>query len=54
MHYLVIDPDQMLLMHHQRLGEDILTRVLLEGKIFLDPPEIEVKLDELYGIGAPG
>ncbi len=48
-HYLIIDPDETLVIHHQRRGEDILTRILREGVIALDPPGIEVAVGEIYG-----
>jgi Uma2 family endonuclease len=50
-HYLIIDPDEMLVIHHQRRGDDILTRILREGTIALDPPGIEVAMGEIYGGG---
>jgi Uma2 family endonuclease len=50
-HYLIIDPDEMLVIHHQRHGEDILTRILRDGAIALDPPGIEVAVGEIYGGG---
>jgi Uma2 family endonuclease len=51
-HYLIIDPDEVLVIHHQRRGDDILTRILRDGTIALDPPGIEVKVAEIYGVGA--
>ena len=49
-HYLIIDPDEMLVIHHQRRADDdILTRILREGTIALDPPGIEVAVAEIYG-----
>jgi Uma2 family endonuclease len=51
-HYLIIDPDEMLVIHHQRRADDdILTRILRDGAILLDPPGIEVKVAEIYGGG---
>ena len=51
-HYLIIDPDEMLVIHHQRRGDDdILTRILRDGAITLDPPGFEVKVAEIYGAG---
>ncbi len=49
-HYLIIDPDKVLVIHHQRHGEDILTRILRDGTIALDPPGMEVKVREIYGV----
>ncbi len=51
-HYLIIDPEEVLVIHHQRRGEDILTRIVREGAIALDPPGIEVAVAEIYGAGA--
>jgi Uma2 family endonuclease len=51
-HYLIIDPDDVLVIHHQRHGEDILTRICREGTIALDPPGIEVAVGEIYGVGS--
>jgi len=49
-HYLIIDPDEMLVIHHQRRDDDdILTRILRDGAITLDPPGIEVAVGEFYG-----
>ena len=51
-HYLIIDPDETLVIHHQRRGEDdIQTRIFREGTITLDPPGFEVKVAEIYGGG---
>jgi Uma2 family endonuclease len=50
-HYLIIDPDEVPVIHHQRRGDDILTRILRDGAIALDPPGFEVKVIEIYGGG---
>ena len=51
-HYLIIDPDETLVIHHQRRADDeILTRILREATIALDPPGIEVEVAEIYGGG---
>jgi Uma2 family endonuclease len=48
-HYLIIDPDEPLVIHHQRReGGDILTRIYREGTIALDPPGLEISLAEIY------
>lgn len=48
-HYLVIDPDRPLVFHHAR-GNDgtILTKIVSEGTIALDPPGIEIALVDIY------
>jgi Uma2 family endonuclease len=52
-HYLVIDPDKPLVIHHARKDDDsILTRIVSEGTIILDPPGIELSIADIYP--APG
>jgi Uma2 family endonuclease len=52
-HYLVIDPDKPLIMHHARKDDgSILTRIMTEGAIVLEPPGIELSVADLYP--APG
>jgi len=52
-HYVIVDPDEVLVIHHQRQGADVLTRLLRDGTIRLDPPGIEVTVAEIYGAGEP-
>jgi Uma2 family endonuclease len=48
-HYLIVDPTQTLVLHHSRGGGDtILTRVIREGIIALDPPGLELALGDIY------
>lgn len=48
-HYLIIDPDEPLVIHHARGdGGTIVTRVIPEGAVTLDPPGLEFQLAELY------
>jgi Uma2 family endonuclease len=48
-HYLIVDPDQSLIIHHQRRdGGEILTRIVREGTITLEPPGIELALEEIH------
>jgi Uma2 family endonuclease len=51
-HYLIVNPDAPLIIHHQRHGADILTRIVREGTIKLDPPGIEVAVGEIYDTSA--
>lgn len=52
-HYLIVDPDKPLIIHHARREDDtILTRIVREGAIALDPPGLELALAEIYG-GSP-
>jgi Uma2 family endonuclease len=48
-HYLIVDPDKPLVVHHARsAGETILTRVVTQGTIELDPPGLVVALADIY------
>jgi Uma2 family endonuclease len=51
-HYLIVNADAPLIIHHQRHGDDILTRIVREGTIKLDPPGMEVSVGEIYGASA--
>ena len=49
-HYLIIDPDKTLIVHHARgTGGTILTHVVNAGSIMLDPPGIEITVADIYG-----
>ena len=47
-HYLVVDPTRSLILHHSRAGDAILTRIVTEGAIVLDPPGLEFALADVY------
>ena len=48
-YYLIVDPTQPLIVHHSRGTRDtILTRILREGVIALDPPGLELALRDIY------
>ena len=50
MHYLVLDTARRLIIHHARAGGGtILTRVVTEGVIPLDPPGLELALADVFG-----
>jgi Uma2 family endonuclease len=49
-HYLIVDPDGPPLIHHQRQADaTILTRLVDEGRVHLDPPGIEIAVAEVFG-----
>ena len=49
-HYLVIDPDRPLLIHHKRgTGDAIETRIATGASLRLDPPGLDVDLGEILG-----
>jgi Uma2 family endonuclease len=48
-HYLIVDPDQRLVVHHARgEGDAIATRIIKKGELRLDPPGIEAAVEELF------
>jgi Uma2 family endonuclease len=48
-HYLIVDPDKRIVIHHARgTGDVVATRILSEGVLRLDPPGIEVAIGELF------
>ena len=49
-HYLIVHPEQRLVIHHQRgEGDLIATRILADGVLSLDPPGFSVRIDDLLG-----
>ncbi len=50
-HYLILDPDRRVMIHHRRgHAGAIETRVLREGAVVLDPPGFEAKVAEFFAI----
>ena len=48
-HYLIVDPEKPRIIHHARADSDtILTRIVSEGSIRLDPPGLEIAVAEIY------
>jgi Uma2 family endonuclease len=51
-HYLIVDPDKRLVIHHSRgESETVATRIATEGILALDPPGVEVMVADFF---APG
>lgn len=49
-HYLIVSPDERLILHHARgEGATILTKIVREGTIALDPPGLEISVEDVYG-----
>jgi Uma2 family endonuclease len=49
MHYLIVDPEQPLIIHHaRRENGSIFTAIVREGTIALDPPGLELALADIY------
>jgi Uma2 family endonuclease len=48
-HYLIVDPVKPCIIHHARAaGDTILTRVVSDGSIKLDPPGLEITTADIY------
>ena len=48
-HYLIVDPDRRVVIHHQRGGGEVIeTRIRTEGALALDPPGIELTIPDLF------
>jgi Uma2 family endonuclease len=48
-HYLILDPDRRVMIHHRRgHAGAIETRVLREGKVVLDPPGFDAQVAEFF------
>jgi hypothetical protein len=48
-HYLVIDPDKRIVIHHaRREGDEIATRIISDGDIPLDPPGVVIPHAALF------
>jgi Uma2 family endonuclease len=53
-HYLIVDPTQRVILHHSRgTGDTIITRIVTEGRIALDPPGLELVLSDIYEVERP-
>ncbi len=51
-HYLMVDSDRRILIHHRRDdGDAIATRILASGPLRLDPPGLELDVEDLFGPG---
>ena len=48
-HYLILDPENRVVIHHARIdGAQAATRILHAGPLRLDPPGIEVEVEALF------
>jgi Uma2 family endonuclease len=48
-HYLIVDPDERLVAHHERREDGVIvTHILTQGAARLDPPGIDLALADLY------
>ncbi len=49
-HYLIVNVDRRILIHHARSGQDLTTRILGAGDLRLEPPGIDVRVEDLFGM----
>lgn len=47
-HYLMIDPDRRVVIHHHRTGNAIETTFVQDGTLVLDPPGLELPVASLF------
>ena len=47
-HYLIIDPDRRVMIHHKRGADAIETRILRDGLVRLDPPGLEAEVAAFF------
>lgn len=48
-HYLIVEPERAVVIHHRRTGETTFeTRFLREGSLVLDPPGLECDIGEIF------
>jgi Uma2 family endonuclease len=48
-HYLILDADSRMAIHHKRgLGDVIETRILRDGQIRLDPPGLDIPVQDMF------
>jgi Uma2 family endonuclease len=48
-HYLIIDPERRLVIHHARGEQDVIaTRIVSSGVLKLEPPGIEIGFEEMF------
>ena len=48
-HYLIVDIDRPLVIHHAREGAEIRTRLVPSGPLRLDPPGLDLTVEDLLG-----
>lgn len=48
-HYLIVDAERRVLIHHARRGVEIATRIVRSGALELDPPGLTVDVEDLFG-----
>ncbi len=52
-HYLIVHPIRRVITHHRRASTGIDTQIVVSGDIRMDPPDITITVEEIYGSVAP-
>ncbi len=47
-HYVIVDPDRRVMIHHKRGADAIETRILREGTLRLDPPGLAAEVEAFF------
>ena len=50
-HYVIIDPDGAKIIHHRRDGDGVATRILGQGNLRLDPPGLDLTVEDMLRAG---
>ncbi len=50
-HYLIVDADRRAVIHHARKEDEIATRILRSGSLRLDPPGLDLTIEDLFDVG---
>ncbi len=48
-HHLIVDIDRRMVIHHARDGDEIRTRLVSSGSLRLDPPGLDLMVEDLLG-----
>ena len=48
-HYIIVDAERCAAIHHARRTDEIATRILHGGTLRLDPPGLELRIEDLFG-----
>jgi hypothetical protein len=50
-HYVIVHATKRVITHHRRTADGIDTRIIVAGKLVMDPPGITITLEEIYDAG---
>ncbi len=49
-HYLIVHATRRTVIHHYRMGDGIATRIVVGGAIAMEPPGVQISIEELYEV----